>query len=99
MSVIHLHNFYHTAALSVGCIFLRADSFMPRHCTFNYNKKTHSNKVFIPAGLILKAILIVMVLLLAVRRPVYGKADPLSKSGMNRPSKQVHVTQKGAFSV
>lgn len=85
MSVMDLHNFYHTAALSVGCIFLRADSFMLRHCTFNYNKKTHSKKEFTPAGLIFKVILIEMVLLLAVRRPVYGKADPLNKSGINRP--------------
>lgn len=63
-----LHNFHHTAALSVGCIFLRADGFMPRHCTFSYNKETHSIKEFTPAGLIFKAILIEMVQHPAVRR-------------------------------
>lgn len=80
-----LHDFYHTTALGVGCIFLRADGFMPRHCTFNYNKKTHSIKEFAPAGLTLKAILIEILLHLAVRRPVHGRADPVSKGGMNRP--------------
>lgn len=63
-----LHNFHHTIALSVGCTFLRADGFMPRHCTFNYNKKTHSIKEFTPAGLVFKAIVIEMVLHLAVGR-------------------------------
>lgn len=67
MRVMDLHNLYHAVAFSVGCMFLRADGFLPRHCTFHYDKKTHSIKELTPASLISKTTLVQTDLLLTAR--------------------------------